>query len=160
MQCNIQYKQHDDLNSIKVGTFVKGAYLGSQVGAMQFICAYRSGPAAWFLGTDLTVGTIKHSNNATVINNDSLNWSDACACTWTVYLYLKSGTVTVENCTIPTQSEANMINKWVRNNGFPYWTSTRYDDSRAYLVTEHGNITYHPTSDLYCGVVPFAKISL
>jgi hypothetical protein len=129
---------------------------------MQFICAYRSGPAAWFLGTDYTVGTLKYYTdyNYKGINGDSLNWSDACACTWTVYLYLKSGTVTVENCKIPTQSEANMINRWVRNNGFPYWTSTRYDDSNAYGVGGYGHIDYLTTSYLSDGVVPLAKVNL
>ena len=136
--------------------------MGSQSGAMQFICAYRSGNVVWFLGTDFTVGTFKYVTQWTcrMLNDNSLNWSDACACTWTVYLYLKSGTVTVENCKIPTQSEANMINKWVRNNGFPYWTSTRYDDSGAYLVDGGGDIYARPTSILYHGVVPLAKVRL
>ena len=136
--------------------------MGSQNGAMQFICALRSGSTVWFLGTDYTVGTPRYDKtyNYKGINNDSLDWSDACACSWTVYLYLKSGTVTVENCKIPTQSEANMINRWVRNNGFPYWTSTRYDDSHAYVVGETGYIGYHTSSDLNIGVVPLAKVNL
>jgi hypothetical protein len=129
---------------------------------MQFICAYRSGSTAWFLGTDYTVGTLKYnpSYNSKMFNSDSLNWSDACSCSWNVYLYLKSETVTIENCKIPTQSEANMINRWIRNNGFPYWTSTRYDDSRAYQVTEIGLVTYNSIAHQHIGVVPLAKINL
>ena len=129
---------------------------------MQFICARRSGSDVWFLGTDYTVGTPTYHTlwNNKGINNDSLNWSDACTCSWTVYLYLKSGSVTVENCKIPTYNEVIMIDKWVRNNGFPYWTSTRYDDSQAYFVHETGPIHQNSTSVLSNGVVPFAKISL
>ena len=149
------------MNNIKVGTFVRGTYLGSQNGAMQFVCAYRSGSVVWFLGTEFTVGTLVY--NATYkckrVNN-SLNWSDACACSWTVYLYLKSGTVTVENCKIPTYNEANMVNRWVMNNGFVYWTSTKQDDSHAYDVNEDGHIGYYTTSNIDSGVVPLAKISL
>jgi len=142
---------------------VRGSYNGNQKGAMQFICALRSGSTVWFLGTDYTVGTPRYDKtyNYKGINNDSLAWSDACACSWTIYLYLKSGTVTVENCKIPTQSEANMINRWVGNNGFPYWTSTRYGDSHAYYVDEDGNIIQSgTTSDLHRGVVPLAKVNL
>jgi hypothetical protein len=129
---------------------------------MQFICAYRSGSVVWFLGTHYTVGTPKYyaASGYKGINGDSLNWSDACACSWTVYLCLKSGNVTVENCKIPTQSEANMISKWIRNNGFPYWISTRYDDSHARIVHGNGNIAYDDTSILSDGVVPLAKVSL
>ena len=151
------------MNNIKVGTFVRGSYSGTQSGAMQFICAYRSGSTVWFLGTDYTVGTPSYDKtyNYKGIKGDSLNWSDACACSWTIYLYLKSGTVTVENCKIPTRSEANMINRWVRNNGFPYWTSTKYDNSYAYYVDELGDIINSgTTSDLHRGVVPLAKVNL
>ena len=142
---------------------MKGVYLGSQVGAMQFICARRSGLDVWFLGTDFTVGTRMYNTAYSFkgINNDSLNWSGACACSWTVYLYLKSGVVTVENCKIPTQGEANMINKWIRCNGFPYWTSTAgSNNSAAYQVAEFGEVGGGATSDTHRGVVPLAKISL
>ena len=150
------------MDNIKVGTFVRGTYIGTQNGAMQFICALRSGSSVWFLGTDYTVGTPGYNAEWKYkgLNNDSLNWSDACACSWTVYLYLKSGVVTVENCKIPTQSEANMINKRLRNNGFPYWTSTKYNDSNAYSVDVDGGINYYTTSLLFRGVVPLAKINL
>jgi hypothetical protein len=129
---------------------------------MQFICAYRSGSVVWFLGTDYTAGTITYSKNYNYkgLNDDSLNWSDACACSWTVYLYLKSGPIMVENCKIPTQSEANMINQWVRSNGFSYWTSTKYNDSKAYVIYASGYINSDVTSALYNGVVPLAKINL
>jgi hypothetical protein len=129
---------------------------------MQFICAYRSGSAAWFLGTDYTIGTPNYHTdyNYRGINNDSLNWSGACVCSWTVHLYLKSGTVIVENCKIPTQSEAGMINQWIRNNGFPYWTSTRRDDSMCYIVDPLGYINNSAASALDNGVVPLAKISI
>jgi hypothetical protein len=150
------------LNNVKVGTFIRGVYNGNQRGAMQFICAYRSGSAAWFLGTGFTVGTLGYDAqwNCKVLNGDSLNWSDACACSWTVYLYLKSSVVTVENCKIPTQSEANMINNRIRTNGFSYWTSTKYNDSNAYYVVESGNINYTSTLDTSRGVVPLAKINI
>ena len=150
------------MNNIKVGTFVRGSYAGSQNGAMQFICAYRSGSDTWFLGTSFTVGTPGYNTslNYKGINNDSLNWSDACNCSWTVYLYLKSGIVTVENCKIPTYSEIGMINRWVRNNGFPYWTSTKYNDSGAYCVAEHGSGAHTATQSLHIGVVPLAKVIL
>ena len=149
------------MNNIKVGTFVRGSYNGNQKGAMQFICAYRSGSTAWFLGTDFTIGSRKYDTqyNYKGLNEDSLNWSDACNCSWTVVLYLKSGDIRVENCKIPTQSEANMINKYIRNNGFPYWTSTKYNDSNAYVVLESGDILYNIKTDLSRGVVPLAKIS-
>jgi hypothetical protein len=129
---------------------------------MQFICVYRSGSTAWFLGTDYTVGTLTYSKtyNCKGINGDSLIWSDACACSWTVYLYLKSGVVTVDNCKIPTQSEAYMINYCIRCNGIPYWTSTKYNDSSAYYVDANSNIGYRTISNLNCGVVPLAKINL
>ena len=142
---------------------MKGVYRGSQRGATQFICAYRSGSVVWFLGTDYTVGTPKYitTTNYKGINNDSLNWSDACACTWTVYLYLKSGTIiTAENCKIPTQSEALTIDRNIRNNGFIYWVSTKYNDSQSYTVNELGDIGYLTTTLLYSGVVPLAKVSL
>ena len=147
---------------MKVGTFVRGVYGGNQIGGMQFICAYRSGSAAWFLGTEYTVGTLVYSTqyNCKVFNNNSLNWSDACACSWTVALCLKSGNIRVENCKIPTQSEANMINKYIRNNGFPYWTSTKYNDSNAYVVLESGDILYNAKSDLSRGVVPLVKANI
>jgi hypothetical protein len=155
-------KRADDLDNIKVGTFVRGVYDGSQHGAMQFICAYRSGSDIWFLGTDFTIGTRAYDKilNYKSINNDSLVWSEACDCSWTVWLYLKSGVVTVLNCKIPTYNEASMINQYIRANGFPYWTSTKYDDSKAYSVHELGTISAPPTSITYRGVVPLAKVSL
>jgi hypothetical protein len=141
---------------------VKGLYTGSQNGDMQFVCALRSGSAVWFLGTDFTVGTLGYNANwnCKVLNEDSLNWSNACACSWTIQLYLKSGPIIVENCKIPTYNEANMIHQSLRTNGFPYWTSTKYDDSDAYSVHEGGSIRSDSISSLYRGVVHLAKISL
>jgi hypothetical protein len=145
-----------------VGTFVRGAYTGSQQGSMQFICVLKSGSSVWFLGTDYTVGTPYYNKqyNCKGINNDSLAWSDACACSWIVKLFLKSGVVVAENCKIPTYNEINMINQGMRCNGFSYWTSTRYDDSYVYRIGEEGAPYHGNPSILTNGIVPFVKISL